>query len=105
MNPWALLAVAIVAEVAGTTCLKLADGLARPGWLLGVAVGYGVAFTALAAALHAIPVGMSYAIWSGLGTLGAVAVGWYWFGEQVGAPQIAGLSLILAGVFVLHAVR
>ena len=75
MNPWLLLACAIALEVTGTTALKLSEGMARLPWVAVVLVGYGGAFAALARVLQSLPVGITYAVWSGLGTVGAAVVG------------------------------
>ena len=100
--PWLMLAVAILFEIAGTTGLKLAGGLARPGWLAAALVLYAVAFLALAQALKAIPVGVAYAIWSGIGTAAIVAIGVVHFGEAMTAAKLLFIALILVGVVGLN---
>lgn len=100
--PWLMLAVAILFEIAGTTGLKLAGGLARPGWLAAAIALYAVAFVALAQALEAIPVGVAYAIWSGIGTAAIAAIGVVHFGEAMTAPKLLFIGLILVGVIGLN---
>ena len=80
MNAWILLAVAIAFEIAGTSLLKASGGFAR--WGLGMAsmACYWVCFGFLAAAIKTIPVGVAYAIWSGVGIVAIALIGWvvYW---------------------------
>ena len=80
------LALAIVFEVFGTTMLKVAAG--GPSWApaTGVAVGYGAAFVCLGLALRVVPVGVAYAIWSGVGTALVALVGWAAFGQRLTSP-------------------
>jgi small multidrug resistance pump len=68
MHPTLWLAVAIATEVVATTSLKLSDGFTRLGWSAVVVVGYGISFYALSVALRSIPLGIVYAVWSGVGT-------------------------------------
>lgn len=101
MNPWFLLAVAIAAELVGTTCLKLSHGFSRVLPSLGVVAGYGLAFYGMAASIKSLPVGTTYAIWSGVGTAGAALIGWLVWHEVLTAGRLAGIGLIVAGVVVL----
>lgn len=97
------LAIAIVAEVVGTSALKAAEGFTRPLPSLVVVAGYGIAFYSLSLALKVIPVAIAYAIWSGVGVALITLIGWRVFGQRLDAPAIAGLALIVAGVVVIHA--
>ncbi len=74
MNAWMVLGLAIVAEVIGTTALKASDSFTRLWPSLVVVVGYGVAFYCLSLVLKSVPVGIAYAIWSGLGIVLITAV-------------------------------
>lgn len=96
------LAIAIVAEVIGTSALKAAEGFTRPLPSIVVAVGYGVAFYFLSLALRQIPVGIAYAIWSGVGVALITVVGWLVFRQRLDAPALAGILLIVAGVVVIQ---
>jgi small multidrug resistance pump len=96
------LAIAIVAEVIGTSALKAAEGFTRPGPSLVVIVGYGAAFYFLSLALKTIPVGIAYAIWSGVGVALITLIGWVVFRQRLDAPALAGLALIVAGVAVIQ---
>lgn len=99
---WIYLAIAIVAEVVGTSALKAAEGFTRPLPTLVVAVGYGLAFYFLSLALRAIPVGMAYAIWAGVGIALITLVGWLIYGEKLDAPAVIGLAMIVAGIAVMN---
>ena len=80
---WLLLGLAIVAEVAGTLSLKASLGFTKLVPSVGVVLGYAVAFAMLGLALRTIPVGVSYAVWSGLGTGGAAVGALVIFGESL----------------------
>jgi small multidrug resistance pump len=101
--PWFLLAVAIGAEVIATSALKAADGFSRLGPSLLVILGYEVAFYCLSLVLRTIPVGVAYAVWSGAGVALVTLSAWLFLGQSLDAPALAGLTLIVAGVIVLHA--
>ncbi len=96
------LAVAIVAEVIGTSALKAAEGFTRPLPSLVVAAGYGTAFYFLSLALKAIPVGIAYAIWSGVGVALITLIGWLLFRQRLDAPALAGIAMIVGGVVVIQ---
>ena len=96
------LAIAIVAEVIGTSALKAAEGFTRPLPSLVVVVGYGAAFYFLSLALKAIPIGIAYAIWSGVGVALITLIGWRLYGQALVAGEIAGIAMILAGVIVIR---
>ena len=100
--PWIQLAVAIIAEVIGTTCLKLSAGLTKPLPSIGVAVAYGLSFWFLSRTLDTIPVGVAYAIWSGAGVTLIAAIGWALLGQKLDVAAFVGMGLIVAGVVVLN---
>jgi len=104
MNPYVLLGAAILAEVIGTTSLKLSQGFSRPLPSLGVLVGYGAAFYLLSLTLEELPVGAVYATWAALGIVCIAAIGVVAFDEQVDAAGVVGVLLIIAGVYVLNIV-
>lgn len=99
--PYLYLAIAIIAEVVGTSALKAAHGFTRPLPSLVVVLGYGVAFYFLSLALTAIPVGVAYAIWSGVGVVLITLIGWLVFRQSLDRPALLGVALILAGVVVI----
>ena len=96
------LLVSIVAEVVATTALKATDGFTRLAPSLVVVAGYGVAFVFLSLTLRTIPVGVAYAIWSGLGIVLVSLLAWRIHGQALDAPAIVGMALILAGVLVMN---
>ncbi|HEY9103864.1 multidrug efflux SMR transporter [Chitinimonas sp.] len=100
--PWLYLLIAILAEVAATSALKLSEGFSRPWPSLVVVAGYGVAFYFLSLTLRSIPVGIAYAVWSGVGVVLIASIGWLWFGQKLDLPAILGMGLIVAGVLVLN---
>lgn len=96
------LAAAILCEVIATSALKASDGLQnwRPAVL--VVVGYVCAFYALGQALRSIPVGVAYAIWSGVGIVMVSLIGYWLFKQRLSWGELAGIALIGAGVLVLQ---
>jgi small multidrug resistance pump len=100
--PYALLAIAIVAEVIATSALRASDGFTRLMPAAVVVLGYGISFYLLSLTLKSVPVGIVYAIWSGVGivliTLLAIVI----YGQVPDLPAVAGLGLIVAGVLVLN---
>lgn len=99
---WWYLALAIVAEVIATSALKAADGFTRPGPAVIVIAGYGVAFYFLSLALRGIPVGIAYAVWSGVGIVLISLIGWLLYGQTLDPAAGIGIGLIVAGVVVLN---
>jgi small multidrug resistance pump len=104
MNPTALLflILAIAAEVAGTAGLKASEGFGRVSPSALAVVGYALAFYFLAQSLKYIPLGVAYAIWSGLGTVGSVLLGLLIWKEILGPVHVVGRALIVVGVVVLN---
>lgn len=96
------LALAIVAEVIATSALKASSGFSRPIPSLVTIAGYALAFFCLSLTLRTVPVGIVYAIWSGVGIVLISAVGWAVYGEHLDGPALIGLGLIIAGVLVLN---
>ncbi|BCA92999.1 MULTISPECIES: DMT family transporter [Halomonadaceae] len=96
------LILAIVAEVIATSALKASVGFTRPLPSLLVVGGYGVAFYLLSLVLRTLPVGITYAIWAGLGIVLVTLVGIMVFGEKPDLPAVLGISLIVAGVVTLQ---
>jgi len=102
LNAWMMLGLAIVAEVIGTTALKASESFTRLVPSLVVVVGYGVAFYCLSLVLKSVPVGIAYAIWSGLGIVLITAVAWLLYGQRIDLAGLIGMGLIIAGVVVLN---
>lgn len=100
--PYVLLAVAILSEVAGTTCMKLSDGFKRKLPILGLLVCYVLAFSALGIAMMDLPLGVIYGLWAGIGTALTAIVGALIWKEGFGIRKLAGIGLIIAGVILLE---
>lgn len=99
---YAYLAVAIVTEVIATSFLKASDSFTRLWPSLATVLGYAVSFYFLSLTLRVIPTGIAYAIWSAVGIVLISLVGWFWFGQSLDGPAIAGMGLIIAGVLVIN---
>jgi small multidrug resistance pump len=99
---WILLLVAIAAEVSGTLALRASVGFTRLGPSVVVVLGYVLAFVLLSLTLKRMAVGPAYAIWSGLGTVGAALGGWLLFSERLTPAAVGGIALIVAGVVVMN---
>jgi small multidrug resistance pump len=99
---YAMLLVAILFEVCGTTLLQKSAQFTRLWPSLGVVVCYGASFYFLSLTLASIPVGIAYAIWSALGIVLISAIGYLALGQKLDAPALAGLGLIIAGVLVIN---
>jgi len=95
---WFLLAIAIVMEVCGTTCMKLSHGFKEITPSVLVFVFYAISFTAFIYALKTIDLSISYAIWAGLGLALIAIIGTVYFKEPVTASKIIFMSLIIIGV-------
>ena len=93
---------AIIAETVGTSALQASQQFTRLVPSAVVVISYALAFYLLAIALKAMPVGVVYAIWSGLGIVLIAIAGFVIFGQKLDLAAILGLTLIIAGVVVLH---
>ena len=102
MNHWLALAIAIVAEVIGTTALKASNEFTRLWPSLIVVVGYGIAFYFMSISMRVLPVGIMYAIWSGLGIVLVSIIGWVIYKQTLDVPAMIGMGLIIAGAIVIN---
>ena len=96
------LIAAIVAETIGTSALQASHQFTRLAPSVVVVVAYALSFYLLAIALKVMPVGVVYAIWSGLGIVLIAIAGLVIFGQKLDLAAMLGLGLIIAGVVVLH---
>jgi len=96
------LAIAIIAEVAATSALKASAEFTRLVPSLIVIVGYGIAFYCMTLVLRSIPVGITYAVWAGLGIVLVTIVGAILYKEIPDLPAVIGIGLIIAGVVVIN---
>jgi small multidrug resistance pump len=102
MTSWIYLMIAIIAEVIATTALRASDGFERVLPSVIVVVGYSAAFYFLSMTLKTIPIGVAYAVWSGVGIVLISAVGWVMFGQRLDLGAVVGIALIAGGVIVLN---
>lgn len=102
MNGYAWLAIAIVAEVIATSALKAAEGFTRPMPSIITVSGYAISFFALSHTLKTLPVGIAYAIWSGVGIVLVTGIAWVMYRQRLDGAALAGIALIMAGVLVIN---
>ena len=102
MKTYLLLLLAIIAEVIATSALKASGNFTRLAPSLLVVAGYGTAFFCLSLTLKTPPLGVAYAIWSGVGTVLVAVVGWLLYRQQLDLPAVLGIGLIVAGTVVLN---
>lgn len=99
---YAILALAILAEVIATTALARSASFTRLWPSVITVVGYVIAFWLLSFPLRVMPTGVVYAIWSGMGIVLISAVAWIWYRQTLDAPALIGLGMIIAGVMVVN---
>ena len=102
MNQWLLLGGAILAEVVATAALKLSDGFSKLWPSLVVVIGYGIAFFLLSLTLRMVPIGIAYAIWSGVGLVLITVADFFLFDQRLDLAALVGMSLIVCGVAVIN---
>lgn len=102
LKEWALLFVAIVAEVIATSLLKSTEGFTRLWPSVIVAVCYETAFLLLSLSMRTIPIGIVYSIWSGAGVSLVTLVAWCFLGQTLDLAGLAGVTLIVGGVVVIN---
>ncbi|MBM1309490.1 QacE family quaternary ammonium compound efflux SMR transporter [Sulfitobacter mediterraneus] len=94
--------IAIVTETLGTTALQASQQFTRFWPSVAVVLFYGASFYFMALALKVMPVGIVYAIWSGLGIVLIAGIGFVLFGQKLDLPAVLGLGLIITGIVVIH---
>ncbi|MBA4792358.1 MAG: multidrug efflux SMR transporter [Phenylobacterium sp.] len=102
MGGMAWLSIAIVAEVIATSALKASDGFRNTLPSIVTAVGYSIAFWCMSQAIRTVPVGLAYAIWSGVGIVLITAIAWVIFRQRIDPAGLIGIALIIAGVLVIQ---
>ena len=102
MNPWIFLSLAIIAEVIATTSLKASENFTRPGPTALVVAGYAIAFYFLSLTLKFLPIGIAYAVWSGVGIALITLIAWKLYGQTLDGAGMLGIGLIIAGVIVIN---
>lgn len=93
---------AIVAETIGTTALQASQQFSRFWPSVLVVVAYAISFYLLSMTLRVMPVGIVYAIWSGLGIVLIAAIGFVVFHQHLDLPAVLGLAMIIGGILVIH---
>ena len=102
MNNWVYLGLAIFSEVIATASLKSTEGFTRLVPSIVVLVGYSAAFYFLSLTLDTIPIGIAYAVWSGVGVATITLVSFVLYDQKIDAAGLIGIGLIVAGVVVLR---
>lgn len=102
MTTWIYLGIAILFETIGTTALKASNGFNHVGFSVLSLASYSVAFYLLAIVLKTMPVGVAYAVWSGLGVALVTLIGLFVFRQTLDWAAMLGIGLIVAGVMVLN---
>ena len=102
MPAYLALILAVAAETIGTTALQASQQFSKLVPSIIVVLAYGVAFYLLALSLRVIPVGVAYALWSGLGILFIAIIGFVVFGQKLDWPAILGMGMIVAGIAVMQ---
>ena len=101
MLNWIYLAGAIALEILATSALKASDGFTKPWPTAILIIGYVGAFYCLSLALRAIPMGVAYGIWSGVGIVVISLIGYFVYKQALDLPAIVGITLILAGTVII----
>ena len=99
---WIYLVVAIICEVIATSALKDSLGFTKLLPSIIVVVGYFMAFYFLSLTLKDLSIGVTYAIWSGMGILLISLIGYFRYSQSLDAPAVLGLILIVVGIFILR---
>lgn len=102
---WFWLILGGLFEVGFTTTLRFVDGFRNIPWTIAFLVSVGISMALLELAARTIPMGTAYAVWGGIGAVGTVLVGIFFFGEAAGALRIAlifGIVACIAGLRLIH---
>lgn len=102
MPVYLILALAVLAETIGTTALQASQQFSRLVPSLIVVLAYALSFYLLSMTLKVMPVGVVYALWSGLGIVLIAAIGFAVFGQRLDAAAIIGLTMIIGGIAIIH---
>lgn len=102
MMKYIYLLIAILSEVTATTALKASDQFTRLWPSVIVVLGYASAFYFMSLTLRSIPVGISYAIWSGVGIILISITGYFFYHQKLDTPAMIGMAFIIAGVLIIN---
>lgn len=101
-HAYLLLLIAVLFEALGTTSLQASQQFTRLVPSLGVVLGFGAAFYLFTLVLRTLPLGVTYAVWSGLGICLTALIGWLVFRQPVDLPAFIGMTMIIAGILVIR---
>ncbi|MDC3132867.1 multidrug efflux SMR transporter [Flavobacteriaceae bacterium] len=99
---WIYLLFAIIGEIIATSALKASNGFTQLIPSVLVVVGYGFSFYFMSLTLKMMPLGITYAIWSGVGIVLISIIGYFFYNQKLDVPAIIGISFILCGVVVIR---
>ena len=99
---WIYLIIAIITEVIATSALKESEGFTKAIPSLFVIIGYSMTFYFMSLTLREMSVGITYAIWSGMGILLITLIGYFRYNQMLDAPAVLGMSLIALGIIILR---
>ncbi len=102
MKTYIYLLIAVLFETFGTSCLQASQQLTRFWPSVGIVVGFGGAFWFFMQVLKVIPLGVTYALWSGIGIVLISASGYFAFGQKLDLWAVVGIALIIAGIAVIN---
>ena len=102
MKTMTILFLAVLSEVTATTSLKFSEGFTKPGPSLIVVLGYGASFYLLSMTLKLMPIGIAYALWSGIGIILTVIIGKVIWNESLDWARITGIVLIIIGILIIN---
>ena len=102
MNPWILLGGSIGLEIIATNLLKLSDGFTKPIPTASALLIYALSFYLVSIVFRTLPVGLVYAVWSGVGIILTAIVAYFAFGQKLDTPAMLGIGLIISGVLVIN---
>ena len=100
---WIYLIIAIITEVIATSALKESEGFTKAIPSLIVIIGYSMTFYFMSLTLREMSVGITYAIWSGMGILLITTIGYFRYNQMLDAPAVLGMSFIALGIIILRA--
>jgi small multidrug resistance pump len=102
MNAWLVLGVAIAAELVATSALKASHGFTKLVPVVVMVAGYAISFFLLSVTLKELPLGIVYAVWSGIGTVGVAIIGLLVWRETLDVMKGAGIALVVVGVVLIN---
>ncbi|MDO5681068.1 MAG: multidrug efflux SMR transporter [Pelistega sp.] len=99
---WLYLGLAIVAEIIATSALQATQGFTKLWPSVLTLLGYGLAFYFLSLTLRSIPLGIAYAIWSGVGIVCVSIIAYFLYKQSLDLPAVLGMSMIVGGVVIIN---